>query len=194
MSPRAPEQREPGTERGGRIQRRPSPFSLRSASILNRTIRCGTDFAQSSTRLITNEQVTARIEELKRTICAGVVCAAIRDRSTRVQILQDNLDRMRDVIVARAFEYADHFGGSTGMLVKDYRGKNAEKAVLRFDAALVAQMNDTLKQAAIEEGQWTEKREPTATNINAYMDNINAGRKRVADAKLARDRAAAEEA
>ena len=41
-------------------------------------------------------------------------------------------------------------GGATGTLVKDYRGKNAEKEVWKFDAALVAQIKDTLKQAAIE--------------------------------------------
>ena len=61
---------------------------------------------------------------------------------------------------ARAFVYADYAGGgATGMLVKDYRGKNAEQEIWKFDAALVAQICDVLKQAAIEEGQWTEKRD-----------------------------------
>ena len=138
-------------------------------------------------RLITKDQISARIEELKRTICDGVVQLAIRERSARVQILQDNLDRLRNVIAARAFEYADHLGGATGMLVKDYRGKNAEREIYRFDAALVAQMNDTLKQAAIEEGQWTEKRETAGTNINVLMDLINEGRSRVADEQEARE-------
>jgi hypothetical protein len=49
------------------------------------------------------------------------------------------------------FECADHSGGATGMLVRDYRGKNAEREIYRFDASLVAQINDTLRQAAIEE-------------------------------------------
>jgi hypothetical protein len=66
---------------------------------------------------------------------------------------------MRNLIEARAFEYADHPGGAPGMLVKDYRGKNAEREIWKFDAALVAQICDVLKQAAIEEGQWTEKRD-----------------------------------
>ena len=34
-----------------------------------------------------------------------------------------------------------------------YRGKNAEQEIWKFDASLVAQINDVLKQAAIEEGQ-----------------------------------------
>jgi hypothetical protein len=44
------------------------------------------------------------------------------------------------------------------MLVKDYRGKNAEQEIWKFDASLVEQINEVLKQAAIEEGQWTRKR------------------------------------
>ncbi|MDR3701720.1 MAG: hypothetical protein P4L56_18875 [Candidatus Sulfopaludibacter sp.] len=40
-------------------------------------------------------------------------------------------------------------GGATGPLVKDYRGKNAEREIWKFDAALVAWFNGTLIQAAI---------------------------------------------
>jgi hypothetical protein len=146
----------------------------------------------NASRLITHDKVSARIEELKRTISDGVIQLAIRERSARVQILQDNLDRLRNVIAARAFEYAGHLGGATGMLVRDYRGKNAEREIYRFDAALVGQINDTLKQAAIEEGQWTEKRETAGTNINVLMDLINEGRTRVADEQEAREAAEAQ--
>lgn len=45
------------------------------------------------------------------------------------------------------------------MLAKDYLGKNAEQEIWKLDAALVSQINATLKQAAIEEGQWNAKRE-----------------------------------
>ena len=78
------------------------------------------------------------------------------------------------------------------MLVRDYCGKNAEREIYRFDSALVAQINDTLKQAAIEEGQWTEKRETAGTNINVLMDLINEGRTRVADEQEAREAAEAQ--
>ena len=52
------------------------------------------------------------------------------------------------------------------MMVKDYRGKSGERAIWKFDAPLVSQINDVLKQVAIEEGQWaqsgvaTKRREP----------------------------------
>ena len=94
--------------------------------------------------------------------------------------------------MARSFEYGDHLGGATGMLVRDYRGKNAEREIYRFDAPLVAQINDILKQAAIEEGQWTEKRETASTGVNVLMDLINEGRTRVADEQEAREAAEAQ--
>src|ERR1700694_3557030 len=97
----------------------------------------------------------------------------IRKRSARVQVLQNRLDRMRHLIEARALEDRDHPGGATGMLVKDYRGKNAEQEIWKFDAALVAQTCDVLKQAAIEEGQWTEKRDAKGSvGISVIMERL----------------------
>ena len=43
-------------------------------------------------------------------------------------------------------------GAETGMLMKDFRGKNAEQVVWKFDAALEAKIMEALKQAAIEKG------------------------------------------
>ena len=61
---------------------------------------------------------------------------------------------------ARALQYADHPEGATGMVVKDYRGQKAQKEIWKFDAALMTQILHTLKQAAIEVGDWGAKREP----------------------------------
>jgi hypothetical protein len=146
--------------------------------------------AQNASRLITNEQVSRRIEELQTKISAGVVQLAIRERSARVQVLQDNLDRMRQVIAARAFEYAAHPGGSSGLLVKDYRGKNAEKEIWKFDAALVSQIHHALKQAALEEGQWNQKRD-TSNEAADLVARLNAGRRRAAAAAAAEEKARA---
>jgi hypothetical protein len=83
-------------------------------------------------------------------------------------------------------EYADHLGGATGLLVKDYRGKNAEQEIWRFDAGLISQINDTMKQAAIEEGQWTEKRDVSSSATAALVKaNLLKGRDRVAAEKKA---------
>ena len=59
-------------------------------------------------------------------------------------------------------------GAGNGMLVKDYRGKNAEQEIWKFDGALVTKILDVLKQAAIEEGQWSEKRDQEAGTIAGH--------------------------
>ena len=52
-------------------------------------------------------------------------------------------------------------------------------------------MAGDLKQAAIEEGQWTEKRDhSSAVSIAVIKARLNAGRQRVADARIAREAAA----
>src|SRR4051794_8716414 len=50
-------------------------------------------------------------------------------------------------------------GAAAGLLVKDYRGKDANQVIWKSDSALEARIADDLKQAAIEEGQWNEKRD-----------------------------------
>jgi hypothetical protein len=86
----------------------------------------------------------------------GVVRLDVRQRSARVQILQDNLDRMLQVKAARALEHADHPGGASGLLV------------------------------AIEEGQSTEKRDLTGSlSIAAGNALLTAGRDRLAAEKKA---------
>jgi phage terminase small subunit len=142
--------------------------------------------AASASRLLTDASVSARIEELKTSIAEGVVEVEIRKRSSRVQVLEDNLNRMCGLIEARALEYSDHPGGASGMLVKDYRGKNAEQEIWKLDAALVSQINATMKQAAIEEGQWSEKREMSGRlPLSEITARLNAGRDRVAAEKKA---------
>jgi hypothetical protein len=52
----------------------------------------------------------------------------------------------------------------------------------------VTQIAAVMKQAAIEEGQWTEKRENTdKVSLGLAMQRLNAGRDRVAAAKRARE-------
>jgi hypothetical protein len=62
------------------------------------------------------------------------------------------------------------------LLVKDYRGKDANQEVWKFDSALEARLADDLKQAAIEEGQWTEKRQVEAAGAAERKARINRGR------------------
>jgi anti-sigma28 factor (negative regulator of flagellin synthesis) len=88
--------------------------------------------ASSASRLLTDANVSARIEELKTSIAEGVVEVDIRKRSARIQGLENNLNCMLGLIEARALEYSDDPGGATGMLVKDYLGKNAEQSRIDY--------------------------------------------------------------
>jgi hypothetical protein len=63
-------------------------------------------------------------------------------------------------------------GGATGLLVKDYRGKNAEQVIWKMDTGTESSIRDDLKQIAIEEGTWNEKREPTPTERPPTTYNI----------------------
>jgi phage terminase small subunit len=142
--------------------------------------------AASASRLLNNANVSARVEELKTSIAEGVVAVEIRKRSSRVEVLQDNLNRMCGLIEARALEYSDDPGGATGLLAKDYRGKNAEQEIWKLDTALVTQINATMKQAAIEEGQWSEKREMSGRlPLSEVKARLNVTRDRLAAEKKA---------
>jgi uncharacterized protein YeaC (DUF1315 family) len=156
--------------------------------------------AASASRLLTDPKVAARVAELRTSIAEGVVDVDIRQCAARVEILETNVNCMMSLIEARGVEYASHPGGDTGMLVKDYRGKNAEQEIWKLDASLVTQINATLKQAAIEQGQWSEQRETARerrerelkmreaarkANDAMIIANLHKGRQRIVEFKAA---------
>ena len=117
--------------------------------------------APSASRLLTNAKVCARIRELQETLSAGTIALEISSRNARVQALQNRWDRMRRVIDERAAspDFAEVPGGTTGLLVKDYKGKDADTPVYKVDISLLAELRAHEQQAAEELGQWSEKRE-----------------------------------
>ena len=58
----------------------------------------------------------------------GIIQREITNRNARVGLLQDLVDRMRRVIEERGAEMADVPGGSSGLLVKTYKGKDSDTA------------------------------------------------------------------
>lgn len=109
-----------------------------------------------------------RVQSLKESNKTQLEGDGVRRKDNRINIYQDTIDRIQTLIKERADEMADEVaGGGTGLLTKDYKGKDADRAVYKFDAALVTQLNATLRQAAQEMGQWTEKQEVTGAIENA---------------------------
>ena len=65
-----------------------------------------------------------------------------------------------------------------------FAGKDATSVVCKFDAAVEAAIRDALRHAAIEEGQWTEKRDiNAAADLATQVAKVNRGRDRLAAAK-----------
>jgi hypothetical protein len=70
-------------------------------------------------RLMTNDDISKRIEELKTAIADQVVRVDVGKRSGRVRILQDRVDRVLELTYYRAAMYANHRGGERTIQVAD---------------------------------------------------------------------------
>lgn len=122
--------------------------------------------AQSAGRLLRNVDVQGRVLELKKLIAARVIEAEIGIRNARVAALQDRWERMKRVILERAADpsFANIPGGSTGLLCRDYKGKDANQEIYRVDTGLLQEMRFHEKQAAQELGQWSEEADEGRTD------------------------------
>jgi hypothetical protein len=137
---------------------------------------------QSAAKLLTNPAIVLRVRELQETVSAAVIQAEICDRNARVAALQDRWDRMRKVILERAEapEYLAAPGGTTGLMARDFRGKNADREIFKVDCGLLRELRAHEEQAAKELGQWQEQVTVTVTDLAA---RLQAGRTRLAKAR-----------
>lgn len=98
-----------------------------------------------------------RVAELCHELADKLAAEGVRLKVNRLRNLQNRVDRMHRLIEARAEDLKDDIaGGETGLLVRDYKHGGT---VYKFDAALLRELREHEKQAAIELGQFTEKRE-----------------------------------
>jgi len=119
--------------------------------------------AVNAGRLTKNDNIQASIREIQTHISRRLIDLEITNRNNRLQAIQHRWDLMREVIFERGRHesYQRVPGGSTGLLTLDYKGKDANQPIYRFDAPLMAEMRLAEKQAAIEMGQWSEEAAPT---------------------------------
>ena len=104
----------------------------------------------------------ARVAQIVADSAEALKKEGIRLRENRLNNLQRRVDKMHALIDERGKKMAETQeieGGETGLLVRDYKGGKRLKAVYKFDAALLKELREHEKQAAIERGEWTEKRE-----------------------------------
>ena len=110
-----------------------------------------------------------RVQEVKVELGDVFLRYAIGRRLRRIRRLEDNYCRLQAVRDARAADMQGVPGGASGFLVRQFKtlGKGASAVVKEeyvFDAALERAMRELLKQAAMESGQWQERRDVTTAN------------------------------
>jgi len=98
-------------------------------------------------------------QRIQKPCAEGVIDLQIRNCSARIEVLQNQFDAMHNLERARRATVRRPPRGRHWDVdgVEDYSGQKARKEIWKFDAATVAQILKTLKQAAIEVGQWNEK-------------------------------------
>jgi hypothetical protein len=116
---------------------------------------------QSAARMLTNADIQARIREPQEAVSAEVITLEISSRNCRIRALQKRWDRLRDaldrILDQRGADMVDVPGGDTGMLARDYKGKESDTAVYRIDPGIVglaSELSGHEKQAAVELQQW----------------------------------------
>ena len=95
---------------------------------------------------------TAKLALLGRPVLAA--------RENRLAALQDRHDRLNLIVEERAADMAEAPGGKSGLLTRDYKGKNADQVVYKLDTGLLSEFREHERQVAIELGQWQEAAAP----------------------------------
>lgn len=94
-------------------------------------------------------------------------------RANRLREKTERHALLKDIIIARGAEMIGQVaGGETGLLVKDYKGKDAMTPVYKVDVGLLKEMRDLEREIAIELGQWTEKKELTGADGQSLLDPL----------------------
>lgn len=107
-----------------------------------------------------------RLNEKLAKLADGVLRKGIARKEKRLEALQDRWDRCKQIIEERAADQSLRGipGGETGLLLRQVKsvGKPA-KMVEEYvvDVALLREMREMEKQAALELGDWTEHHEVT---------------------------------
>jgi hypothetical protein len=140
----------------------------------------------------------ARLNEILAEVRRRLKARGIAAKENRVAALVDRQKRMEEVIRARAKEHKEVPGGRTGLLVKETRfvkvlevkqkpkisesGEAGQEETIyptkqmvpvdyyAVDTALLREMRDTEKQAAVELGEWTVKHEVKVNPKQALAD------------------------
>lgn len=117
---------------------------------------------RSIERWCADPQFQARVASIVEETAQQIKAQGIRLKENRVKNLQARVDKMLELIEKRGAEMGKNpaeveIGGATGLLVRAY--DRFGNLIYKFDAALLREMREHERQAAVELGQWTEKQD-----------------------------------
>jgi hypothetical protein len=122
-----------------------------------------------------DEPFRARVEQIIEETRQALLARGILDKQNRLAGLAERHRKMAEVISQRAESLADvPGGGNTGLLVRQVKsiGRGGDFQVVEeyaVDTALLREMRETEKQAAVELGEWQER----STMLNVDLSQCN---------------------
>lgn len=143
--------------------------AAKAAGVTDRTIRNWKD----------DDDFLSLVDSIRAELDRRTMQRWIAQKHRRVDVLMEQADRIRQLRDSRAEDLDGIPGGSTGLIVRQLKSvgfgeNNTLVEEYAFDAALNRELRETLKQAAQELGQWTEKSDITSGNQPlAFTINID---------------------
>jgi hypothetical protein len=99
------------------------------------------------------QRLNVGIRKMREQEASEVLISGLPRMVERIRQLEALYDKHLALIIARGEEMAGEIaGGETGLLVRDYKGRNADVAVYKYDGALVKEMRGILDDIAREVG------------------------------------------
>ncbi len=119
------------------------------------------------------DEFQAEIEKFVKADRAALSAEGIANKKNRLAEYDRRWMLMKAVIKARSEwdALADAPGGDTGLIVREFRGNSIE-VNYKVDIGFLREMRELEKQAAIEVGDWTEKKELTGADGGAIPVSI----------------------
>jgi hypothetical protein len=120
----------------------------------------------------------ARVQAILKEIHEKLVARGIAEKQNRIDALNRRWKLMDDVIRQRAENLSSvKGGGNTGLLVRQVKGIGSGEAFQMIeeyavDTGLLKELREHEKQAAIELGEWSEKRELAGINGEDLFQKI----------------------
>jgi hypothetical protein len=108
--------------------------------------------------------VCSRVREPQEALSAATIALEISSRNARVAAFQKRWDRLRarlDLLLdLRGADMADLPGGASGLLARDFKGRNADRLVTRINPGVVSLSPNCAPMSARPPRNWAVEDAP----------------------------------